>query len=80
MPDFSKVITQAYIRILDRPPDPGGLDNFNRLMNSGLTEAMMREALLRSAEFAEKNPGAPAAARVRKRPRRAARPKATRAR
>ena len=44
------------MRILGRLPDPGGLANFNRLMNQGLSEAMMREALLRSPEYAEKNP------------------------
>ena len=64
MPDFSKIITMAYLRILGRLPDPGGLDNFNRLMNSsGLTEAMMRESLLRSQEYAQKNPGGPTLAR-----------------
>ncbi len=65
MPDFSKIITLAYMRILDRLPDPGGLENFNRLMNDNLTEAMMREALLRSAEYAQKNPRAPTTARGR---------------
>ncbi len=73
MPDFSRIITLAYMRILDRFPDPGGLESYNRAMNSGLTEAMMRESLLRSAEYAQKNPGLAAAApRVRKKP---ARPK-----
>ena len=56
MPNFSRVITMAYLRILDRPPDPGGLQNWDQLMNGGLTESMMREALLRSPEYAEKNP------------------------
>jgi hypothetical protein len=56
MPNFARIVTLAYMRILERPPDPGGLENFNRLMNEGLTEAMMREALLRSPEFAERNP------------------------
>jgi len=65
MPDFSKIITLAYLRILGRLPDPGGLENFNRLMNSSLTEAMMRETLLRSAEYAQKNPSGPATARGR---------------
>jgi hypothetical protein len=62
MPDFSRIISMAYVRILERPPDPGGLENYNRLMNEGLSEAMMREALLRSAEYAQKNPGPTAAA------------------
>lgn len=56
MPNFGRIISLAYLRILERPPDPGGLDNFNRLMNQGLTESLMREALLRSPEYAAKNP------------------------
>lgn len=56
MPDFSRIITMAYMRILGRPPDPGGLENYDRLMNSGMSEAMMRESLLRSQEYANKNP------------------------
>jgi hypothetical protein len=56
MPNFSRIISLAYMRILERPPDPGGLDSYNRLMNDGLTEAMMRESLLRSPEYAAKNP------------------------
>ncbi len=56
MPNFANVITLAYLRILGRPPDPGGQDNFDRLMNAGMTEAMMREALLRSPEYAQNNP------------------------
>ena len=58
MPDFSPVITLAYMRILERPPDPGGLEDYNQAMNSGLTEAQMRESLLRSNEYAIKNPDA----------------------
>ena len=56
MPNFGRIISLAYLRILERPPDPGGLENYNRHMNQGLTEAMMREALLRSPEYASKNP------------------------
>ena len=56
MPDFTPVITLAYMRILGRPPDASGLETYNRAMNSGLTEAQMRESLLRSAEYARKNP------------------------
>ena len=56
MPDFSRIIAMAYLRILGRPPDPGGLDNYNQAMNGGLTEALMRESLLRSSEYAAKNP------------------------
>ena len=56
MADFSPLITQAYIRILGRPPDAGGLESYNQAMNSGLTEAQMRESLLRSNEYATNNP------------------------
>jgi hypothetical protein len=59
MPDFARVIGDAYEEILERPPDPGGLASFNQLMNGGMTEAALREALLRSPEFAAKNPSVP---------------------
>ncbi|MCI0409132.1 MAG: DUF4214 domain-containing protein [Acidobacteria bacterium] len=65
MPDFSPVITLAYVRILSRPPDPGGLESYNRAMNSGLTEAQMRESLLRSSEYASNNPDRAAALAAR---------------
>ncbi len=58
MPNFSRVITQAYVRIHGRRPDPGGLASFDDSMNQGMTEAAMREALIRSPEYAEKNPDA----------------------
>ncbi len=65
MPNFRRIVSLAYLRILERPPDPGGLEHYNRLMNQGLTEAMMREALLRSPEYASNNPDqAGAAARA----------------
>jgi hypothetical protein len=65
MPNFSRVITLAYLRILDRLPDPEGLEHYNQLMNEGLTEAVMRESLLRSPEYAVRNPDqAGAAARA----------------
>ncbi len=64
MADFSPVITQAYIRILGRPPDAGGLESYNQAMNSGLTEAQMRESLLRSNEYATNNPSTLRAAAV----------------
>jgi len=76
MPNFSRVITQAYVRILGRRPDPGGLASFNESMNQGMTEAAMREALVRSPEYAEKNPDVVlAAARRASRTRKAGRPK-----
>ncbi len=76
MPDFTRVINLAYQRILGRPADPSGLDNYNRSMNAGLSEADMREALLRSAEYADKNPDRPISSSIsgrsaRKKPRKA---------
>ncbi len=59
MPDFSRIINLAYQRILGRPADPSGLDSYNRSMNAGLSEADLREALLRSEEYADKNPDRP---------------------
>jgi len=56
MPSFRPIIRTAYREILRREPDSGGLENFNRLMNQGLTEARMRESLLRSDEYAQQNP------------------------
>lgn len=69
MPDFSRIIDLAYTRILERPADPGGLESYNSLMNGGMTEASMRESLLRSPEYAIKNPdraAARASSRARK--------------
>jgi hypothetical protein len=69
MANFRHVITNAYQRILLRLPDPGGLENFNQAMNAGLTEAQLRESLLRSAEYAARFPepsGAAQAAAARK--------------
>jgi hypothetical protein len=56
MPDFTLIIRDAYEEILERPPDPGGLAHFNERLNEGLSEATLREALLRSEEYAVKNP------------------------
>ena len=61
MPDFSRIISMAYLRILERLPDPGGLASYNDAMNAGLSEALMRESLLRSQEYADRHPGTPAA-------------------
>ena len=63
MPDFSRIIRMAYLRILDREPDPGGLASYNGQMNGGMSEAAMRETLLRSSEYATKNPARLARAR-----------------
>jgi hypothetical protein len=56
VPDFAPIIESAYGEILGRPADEGGLEHYNGLMNRGLSEADLRESLLRSAEYAEKNP------------------------
>lgn len=53
---YAHIIGMAYQSILARPVDPEGLENYNRLMTDGMSEAAMREALIRSAEYAEKNP------------------------
>lgn len=56
MPNFTRIVTDAYEEILERDPDPGGLAHFNERMNQGLSEAGLREVLLRSEEYAQKNP------------------------
>jgi hypothetical protein len=56
VPDFSPIIESAYQEILGRDADPGGLAHYNGLMNQGMSEARLRESLLRSPEFAQKNP------------------------
>jgi len=56
VPDFSRIVFDAYEEILRRAPDPDGLTHYDRLMNQGLTEAQLREALLRSSEYTDQNP------------------------
>ena len=56
MADFAPIIRVAYQEILGRDPEPQGLANYNRLMNQGLGEATLRESLLRSQEYAARNP------------------------
>jgi hypothetical protein len=58
MPDFARVIRDAYAEILERDADAAGLASYNGQMNGGMSEAAMREALLRSPEFASRNPDA----------------------
>jgi hypothetical protein len=55
--DFSRVIRDAYVELLGREPDPGGLFFYNGRMRSGLSEASLREALLRSEEYRSKHEG-----------------------
>jgi hypothetical protein len=59
VPDFTRVIRDAYEDILERLPDDGGLAHYNQRMNEGKGEAELREALLRSEEFAIRNPFPP---------------------
>lgn len=56
MPNFTPIIRDAYEEILVRQADTGGLAHYDRLMNQGMSEAEMREELLRSPEYAAKNP------------------------
>lgn len=58
MPSFARVIREAYAEVLAREPDPGGLADYDRAMNQGLSEAGLRELLLRSREFALRFPDA----------------------
>jgi hypothetical protein len=60
MPDFRHVVRDAYLDILRRPADPGGLEFHNRLMNDGTPLPQVREGLLRSPEYAQRFPDAPA--------------------
>lgn len=53
---FERIIVLAYEQILGRLPDEGGLAHYNSEMKSGMSEAGMREDLLRSEEYAAKNP------------------------
>lgn len=63
---FGPIIQIAYEEILGRNADMDGLRSYNEAMKRGLTEAEMREALLRSAEYANKNPLSPRSSLGRK--------------
>jgi len=52
---FERVINQAYQEILGRDADPSGLAHYDEEMRDGMSEAYLREMLLRSPEFEEKN-------------------------
>jgi len=52
---FARVIEPAYREILGRGVDASGLEHYSELMRQGLSEADMRESLLRSPEYAEEN-------------------------
>lgn len=64
MPSFARPIRDAYSEILGREADPRGLASWDRNMNLGMSEAEMREALLRSPEYAASHPGPPLPARL----------------
>ncbi len=53
---FGPIIELAYQEILERKADENGLRAYNERMIQGLAEAGLREDLLRSAEFRDKNP------------------------
>ncbi|MCP4299604.1 MAG: DUF4214 domain-containing protein [Gammaproteobacteria bacterium] len=54
---YKLVIDIAYMDILNRMADPGGLENYQDRMAAGMTEATLRESLIRSNEYKEKNRG-----------------------
>ncbi|GAG02219.1 unnamed protein product, partial [marine sediment metagenome] len=52
---YQHIISQAYIDILQREADAGGLNGYNELMLlQGMSEADLRNTLLRSQEFDDK--------------------------
>lgn len=57
MPDFAPVIADAYAEILGREPDSGGRAFYDARMNDGMSEASLREALLRSEEYRDRHDG-----------------------
>jgi len=56
MANFSHVIALAYRSILLREPDPSGLAHFQAQLASGMSEAQMREGLMRSPEYSQRFP------------------------
>lgn len=52
---YARIINQAYDSILGRVADPGGLAHYNQQMLEGRTEASVREELIRSQEYENKN-------------------------
>jgi hypothetical protein len=50
-PIYAPIIRLAYKQILNREVDPSGLESYNLLMEQGMSEADMRERLIRSPEF-----------------------------
>lgn len=53
-------VNRAYAEILERPADAAGFADYVAAMKAGtMTEAAVRESMLRSAEYAAKNPDTP---------------------
>ncbi len=52
---YDRIIVLAYKQILGRMPDAAGLRVYNTEMEDGMAEAVMREVLIRSEEYARKN-------------------------
>jgi Domain of unknown function (DUF4214) len=57
MSNFAAIIQNAYQEILERNADTAGLSFYNAEMNAGMSEADLRESLLRSEEYARNNQG-----------------------
>ncbi len=53
---YEDIIVAAFQQMLERDPDQIGLMAYNEGMTRGMTEAEMRESILRSDEFNDKNP------------------------
>lgn len=53
---YEPIVRLAYEQILGRSPDEEGLKNYDGLMSSGMTEANVRESLIRSPEYEANNP------------------------
>jgi hypothetical protein len=53
---YERVISLAFRELLGRDVDPGGLEGYDWAMTNGMTEAELREHLIRSEEYQEKNP------------------------
>lgn len=52
---YERIIRQAYQEIFGREPDPDGLAGYDQEMRDGMSEWEMRESLIRSPEFKDKN-------------------------
>jgi len=57
VPDFRSIVRDAYRDILSREADPEGETHYNAQMNLGLSEADLRETLMRSPEYADRHFG-----------------------